>query len=70
MSKEKLKSVLVNEINRIDDIKTAKRNEIVIEGFQKNDGIAPKAIIDGKLAKKKRWKLYQIVSWDGKGEKA
>lgn len=47
-----------------DDLKLAKQRMKDI--FAKT----PKAVIDGKLAKKKKWKLYQIVNWDGKGKKA
>ena len=43
----KFKKILMDEIKRIDDSKTSKRNELIIEGFEKNKG-APKAIIKGK----------------------
>lgn len=43
-----LKQVLKKELERIDLIKTTKRNEIVIEGFEKDGRNAPKAIINGK----------------------
>jgi len=47
MSKENLKKVLSKELERIDSSKTTKRNEIVIEGYEKGIG-APKAIIKDK----------------------
>lgn len=46
MVKQQFLDLLKKEIQRIDDSKTAKRNEAVIEGF--NDGPAPKAIMHGK----------------------
>ena len=49
MSKEKLKNIVIEEVKRIDNVKTSKRHEIVIEGFEKSKEIAPRAIINGKL---------------------
>jgi len=43
----KLKKILLDEIKRIDDSKTSKRNELVIEGFKKGEG-SPKVLIKGK----------------------
>ena len=28
-----------------------------------------KAVVDGKFAKKNKWKLYGMVEWDGKSGK-
>lgn len=46
MSKKNFLSSIVNEIKRIDETKTSKRHEKVIDGFT-NDP-SPRAIIDGK----------------------
>jgi len=45
---QNLKSTLKKEIERIDSTKTTKRNEIVFEGFSKEEDYAPKGIINGK----------------------
>jgi len=44
----KIKELLSSEIERIDAAGTTKRKEIVIEGFEKSEEYAPKAIIQGK----------------------
>ena len=47
-----------------DDIKKAKDRlaNIWTQGGSAKD----KAIIDARFAQKNKWKLYQVVSWDGK----
>jgi len=46
MSKKNFLNLLNQEINRIDEVKTSKRHERIIDGFTKNP--APRAIINGK----------------------
>ncbi|MFN3301430.1 MAG: aminotransferase class I/II-fold pyridoxal phosphate-dependent enzyme [Patescibacteria group bacterium] len=46
MGKENFFTLLLNELKRIDEIKTSKRKEKVIDGF--TDDPAPRAIINGK----------------------
>jgi glycine C-acetyltransferase len=48
MGAEKFKELLKNEISRIDASNTAKRNEVIIEDFSKEEGYAAKAVIKGK----------------------
>ena len=48
MYKDNFYKLLKREIDGIDELKVAKRNETVIEGFIKNSGFAPKAIIEGE----------------------
>ena len=46
-----------------DDIKSAKYR---LADIWTQGGAKDKAIIDARLAQKNKWKLYQVVNWDGK----
>ena len=46
--KEKFRESLRAELDRIDSIKTSKRNEKIIEGFHFENGQASQAVINGK----------------------
>ncbi|NOZ80399.1 MAG: aminotransferase class I/II-fold pyridoxal phosphate-dependent enzyme [DPANN group archaeon] len=48
MTKANFYRTLQAEIDRIDNAKTAKRHERIIEGFRKEEGRAPKGIVQGK----------------------
>jgi glycine C-acetyltransferase len=48
MGREDFKKVVASEIMRIDESKTSKRFENIIEGFEFSDDYAPKAIVKGK----------------------
>jgi len=47
-----------------DDIKKAK--DRLADIWTQSGSAKDKAIIDARFAQKNKWKLYQVVSWDGK----